>query len=269
MGISVVINTLNEEANIADCIRSVQGLAEEIVICDMYSDDRTTEIAQSLGARVVYHPRIGYADPAHRYAVEHANETWILSIDADERMTPSLADRLLEVVGEDRYDAVDFAILFNYFGGFVEYGGFFNAAHHRFFRRKVYLENYDPIEEQPHHCFHTINKVNNRLILDKSYHLVHLAYPTVEKYVHKTLGMYGRLEAETMRKTGIHFSPVRLVLLPMKEFVRRYLLLHGYKDGTRGFILCVLYSAFIFLSWANLWFMEQQNHRNQQGAFGA
>ena len=257
-GISVVINTLNEEANIADCIRSVQGLADEIVVCDMYSDDRTAEIARELGARVVYHPRLGFADPAHRFAVEYAEREWILSIDADERMTPRLTARLLQVVEEDEYDAVDVAILFNYFGGFVKHGGFFNAEHHRFFRRKVYLENYDPIEEQPHHCFYTINRVANRLVLDKSYYIIHLAYPTIEKYVHKTLGMYGRFEAEHMLRNQVRFSLARLILLPIKEFVRRFLIWQGYKDGVRGFILCVLYSGYVFVSWANLWFLQQQ-----------
>ncbi|MBI3941598.1 MAG: hypothetical protein HY326_01175, partial [Chloroflexi bacterium] len=177
---------------------------------------------------------------------------------ADERMTPRLAQRLLEIVQENKYDAVDLGILFDYFGGLVRHGGFFNANHHRFFRRAIYLANYDPIEEQPHHCFHSINKINNRLVLDKSYYIIHLAYPTIEKYIRKTLGMYSLLEAQTMQSNGYSFSIAKMVLLPVKEFIRRYLLWQGYKDGLRGFILCVLYSGFIFLSWANLWFIEQQ-----------
>jgi glycosyltransferase involved in cell wall biosynthesis len=263
-GISVVINTLNEEVNITDCIRSVQDLADEIVVCDMYSDDRTAEIARELGARVVFHPRLGFADPAHRFVIEHAEKEWIFSIDADERMTPQLAARLKQIVAENKYDAVDVPILFDYFGGPVRHGGFFSReGFHRFFRRQVYLENYDPIEEQPHHCFYTIHRVKNRLVLDKSCYLVHLAYPTIEKYVHKTLGMYARLEAEYMLKNRVPFSVTRMVFLPVRNFADRFLIRQGYKDGVRGFILCVLHSGFIFLSWANLWFLQQQSRLDQ------
>ncbi len=255
-GISVIINTLNEEAHIADCIRSVQALADEIVVCDMYSDDRTVEIAERLGARVVYHPRLGFADPAHRFAVEHATQEWILSIDADERMMPRLAERLRQIAQDGAYDAVDVAILFDYFGGFVKQGGFFNATYHRFFRRQRYLDAYDPIEEQPHHCFETILKFDRRLTLDKSYYLLHLAYPTIEKYVHKTLGMYASLEAAKMRERGARFRLGALLGLPLIEFLRRYVRWRGYREGIRGLILCTLYSGFIFLTWANLWLME-------------
>ena len=71
--ISVVINTLNEENNIGACIESVQGFADEIVVCDMYSDDRTVEIAESYGAKVVFHERVGFVEPARFFAISQAS----------------------------------------------------------------------------------------------------------------------------------------------------------------------------------------------------
>src|SRR5688572_27812596 len=96
-GIAVVINTLNEESNIGNCIDSVLELADEIVVCDMHSEDRTLEIARQKGARVVLHPRTGFVEPARRFAISQARHEWVLVLDADERMTDMLAARLKEI----------------------------------------------------------------------------------------------------------------------------------------------------------------------------
>jgi glycosyltransferase involved in cell wall biosynthesis len=256
-GIAVVINTLNEESNIGDCIGSVRSLADEIVVCDMHSDDRTVEIAHQRGARIIHHPRTGFVEPARRYAISHARREWILVLDADERMTDGLAARLKRVAGEDRCDVVSFWSLYWYFGGWVRHGRFFSGEWRRFFRRSVYLETYDEAEEQIHHNFVSLTRATRICQLSEEYYIQHYAYPTVEKYLSKTLGMYARIEGEQYVKLGRRFSLARMIGEPIKEFGARFVWYGGYRDGMRGFILACLYAGYRFCVWANVWFLRE------------
>ena len=83
--ITLVINTLNEEGHIAGCINSAKSIADEIIVCDMYSDDDTVKIAESLGAKIVFHERTGFVEPARHFAISKASYEWVLVLDADEQ----------------------------------------------------------------------------------------------------------------------------------------------------------------------------------------
>jgi glycosyltransferase involved in cell wall biosynthesis len=257
MGISVVINTLNEEFNIADCIRSVQGLADEILVCDMYSDDCTVEIAQSLGARIIYHERTGFVEPARYFAISQAHHEWVLVIDADERMTERLATKLKELVRDENVEVVSFWSLYWYFGGWIHYGGFFSNTWTRLFRKEIYLKTYNSSEENIHCNFTTLRGHPNNLRLGPEYYILHLAYPTIEKYVCKTIGMYARVEGEEIHRQGRRFSLVRLIGEPVRVFFQNFLFKQGFRDGMRGFILAVLFAGYRFTTWANVWILEE------------
>jgi len=260
MSISVVINTLNEEAHIANCIRSVSDLADEIVVCDMHSEDRTVEIARSLGARVVSIERMeGRYQRMRHLAVQAASHEWVLQIDADERMTEPLKHRLQALVEDPSIDVVRIHILFWYFGGWVRHGGFFSYQYPRFFRRQVFLSRYKEQTVQAHGDWAALDGVSRTLALPPEYHLLHYAYPTVEKYICKTLGMYARIEAEQYFQDGQRVSLLRLLGEPAKALAGRFLLKGGYRDGLRGFILAVLYAVYRFTIWANLWLLEELN----------
>src|SRR3989344_1312352 len=94
--ISVVINTLNEEKNIERAMKSVNW-AGEIVVCDMYSEDNTVEIAKKLGAKICFHKKTNYVEPARNFAISKATGDWILVLDADEEIPDSLSKRLQEI----------------------------------------------------------------------------------------------------------------------------------------------------------------------------
>ena len=256
-GIAVVINTLNEESNIGDCIDSVRGLADEIVVCDMHSEDRTLEIARQKGARILLHPRTGFVEPARKFAISHALREWVLVLDADERMTETLSEKLRQVTVEDACDVVSFWSLYWYFGGWVRHGRFFSGQWRRFFRRNVYLETYNELEEHIHHNFVSLTKAKRIVQLSQDYYIQHYAYPTIEKYLAKTLGAYARIEGEQYVKQGRRFSLIRMVGEPVKEFCRRFVWHRGYQDGMRGFILACLYGGYRFCVWANVWFLEK------------
>src|SRR5687767_9489854 len=209
--ISVVINTLNEQANIGECIDSVHGFADEIVVCDMHSDDRTVEIAREKGARVVSHARTGFVEPARRFAISQARHEWVLVLDADERMTEPLGLKLKEIMAANTHDVVAFWSLYWYFGGWVRHGGFFSGQWRRFFRKQVYLETYVESDEQVHHNFESLARAARICHLPRDYYIRHYAYPTVEKYLTKTLGVYARIEGEQYVKRGRRFSIARMI----------------------------------------------------------
>lgn len=258
--ISAVINTLNEEANIAACIASVRAVADEIVVCDQESSDRTVEIARFLGAKVVTFPRIrgNFVGAPKKFAIENATGEFILSIDADERVTPRLARKLRELAAANQYDVVHFRKKNLYFGGYPIHSLPFFIPEPLFFRRSVYLQNYSGAEEQHHNNYAGVRFAEPALTLPPSYHFIHLAYPTIEKYVTKTLGWYARVEAEQWHESGRTFSQRQMLEEPARFFFGSFVKKRGYRDGTRGLILHVLFSGYLFLRWANLWLIEQQ-----------
>lgn len=256
--ISVVINTLNEEANIGECIESVRVLANEIVVCDMHSQDRTTEIARHLGARVEF-VTADYCDfgRLRYFAVLQAQYDWVLVIDADERMTSQLAQKLLEIADESKYDVVFLNNLYWYFGGWVKHGGFFHHNWPRFFRREIYLSLYKDVDEEVHNDLSAIKEVENHTILPRQYYLEHYAYPSIEKYMVKTLGAYAKVKAEQQFKYGKRFSLFQMIFTPIRIFLQKYVFQQGFRDGVRGLILAILFAGYRFAIWANIWLMEE------------
>lgn len=255
-----MINTLNEENNIRRCIESIKCIADEIVVCDMYSEDKTVEVAKKLGAIVVYHEKTGYASPARYFAVSKASCDWVLVIDADEVMTEKLAIKLKEIAQQNRVDVVFVGIFYNYFGKMIRHGGFFSNNFPRFFRKNVYLETYDQRDELVDHDFFNLkDKAGNRLRLPLSYYIKHYPYPSVKSYIDKTIGKYALFEARNMFAKKEKFRLHKLIFQPLKTFIVMYILRAGFLDGIEGFILAVLYSVFRFAVWANLWFLENSS----------
>src|SRR5437870_2321022 len=105
MKISVFFNTLNEAQRIRLSLESVKW-ANEIVVVDMHSDDTTTAIAREYTDKVFSFERMGYCEPARKFAAEQTTGDWILNLDADELVTVGLKKELLKIVKEDQYDAV-------------------------------------------------------------------------------------------------------------------------------------------------------------------
>ena len=245
--ISLVINTLNEERNIADCINSASKWVDEIIVCDMHSEDKTVELAQSLNAKIFYHDKWpGYdVAPARLYAITQASHKWVLVLDADEKLTDELGSKLQEIAKTGNVDAVSFASLFNYFGGYVYHGGFFNNKWTRFVKKQIYLDTYSEKELVVHQNFSALYNLgkDRRLTLPHKYHILHNAYPTIEKYVVKTVDFYARIEAKQKFDLNEKFSIVKMLYDFIKTFLMSYFIRKGFLAGVRGIILCLYYSV--------------------------
>lgn len=138
--ISVLINTYNEERNIRNCLESVKW-ADEIVIVDMYSEDKTTTIAREYTDKIYFFERMGYVEPARQFVLEKASNDWILLLDADEMVPKKLRDKLLDIAKNDLGDVI-YIPRKNYFFGYLMKGTGFGAIQDkqpRFFKKKLSL----------------------------------------------------------------------------------------------------------------------------------
>jgi len=132
--ITAVVHTLDEEATIADALRALQWCDEQVVI-DMLSEDGTAAIAESMGARVVQHPRTGYVEPARNFGIAQASNQWVLICDADERVPEPLARDLTRISSNDEADVVSIPKVSRLCGRWMQATGWGDERHYRFFKK--------------------------------------------------------------------------------------------------------------------------------------
>jgi glycosyltransferase involved in cell wall biosynthesis len=238
--ISVVINTLNEEQNLSYVLRSVRSWVDEIVIVDMHSDDRTVEIAESFGARVYSHERMGFADPARAFAISQCTGDWILILDADELVPAPTSRTLQNLARGGDYDVIKIPWL-NYISGspLMHTGwGPSQEKHYRFFR-KGFLEATAEV-----HRF--LQPSPTARVLELPYRpehvIVHFNCRDVAEFIDK-LNRYTTIEATQALERGERSSPARALFQAMKTFLGRYIYPKGYRDGWRGWYFS-LFMAF-------------------------
>ncbi|OGH96128.1 MAG: hypothetical protein A2039_07910 [Candidatus Melainabacteria bacterium GWA2_34_9] len=251
MTISVVIHTYNSEKYLEKCLESVKSV-EEIVICDMHSTDRTIEIAQKYGAKIVYHENLGFADPARNFALSHATQDWILVLDSDEIVTPELLAYLREYMTnyQTNYKVV-YIPRKNILLGKVLWSWYPNSIM-RFFENGVVT--YD----EKVHCTPTAHGSVGEFFIDPKrteLALIHYNYDSIEAFISR-MNKYTSLELEKFNERNIKFSAKMLFTRPIGEFFKRYLLKKGYKDGWHGFIFAVLMGIYKFVAIIKLWQSE-------------
>jgi glycosyltransferase involved in cell wall biosynthesis len=258
--ISVILNTRNEENNIANAINSVRSWANEIVVMDMQSDDDTVRIAESLGARVFTFPRVINFDAARVAAVKHATSDWILLLDADEVIPFELSQQLLHLAETGRADAYTIPRL-NYFSGapMLHAGwGPDDDRQLRFYRRGTVQLNdilHAHIAPLP-----DARVVNLRYSPDVC--IVHFNYRDSNQFVAK-LNQYTSLTA-FQRKDSMRWRDKSLVFIPMLEFLRRYLTKSGYLSGWRGFYYAFMMAAYRMTQAVKI--REMQLHCNEENS---
>jgi glycosyltransferase involved in cell wall biosynthesis len=257
--ISVVINTLEEERNIADCIASVRGLAEEVLVADMGSSDRTADLARALGASVHVIPRAPFADPSRNRAIALASGDWVLILDADERLTPALASRLRAIAESDGADVVEISFKTHMFGHVIRYCGWQDTSRKTFFK-KGFL-TYPETEVHSHAAWS-----GRLLVLPRSEgEIVHYNYRDVGHFLRKLRG-YTDGEALKLLRAGGRVSPLRGLYWGGRQFLRRYLLRSGWRDGGYGLLLCLLMGYYWYLAFYKAWKLAAASGRPGGGA---
>lgn len=226
MALSVVIITHNEERNIGRCIGSVRPFSDDIVVVDSGSTDRTVAIATELGARVSTHAWAGYSGQKN-HANGLARHGHILSLDADEALSPELASSIRAAAAAGWKGAYSFDRLTNYCGHWVRHGGWYPDTKIRIFPR-------DGAHWQGDHVHETLELDPGVRVVHLDGDLLHWSYHTLADHAER-IERYSGLHARKMLAEGRNAGWVKRWLSPVFKFVQGYLLQLGFLDGAAGF----------------------------------
>ena len=245
MKISATIITFNEERNLPRAIESLR-CCDEIVVVDSGSNDRTMEIAERFGARVLEANWRGYAGQKN-YASDQATYDWILSIDADEALSEDLEGEIwsLKKKGPD-CDAYTVPRLAQYLGKWILYSGWYPDRKIRLFDRRKALWVGDYVHE---------SVVCEGVVGELTGNLLHYTCGSLSEHI-KTMDRYTTLAAEEIvaRKKRVGYR--QLLLDPIWTFFRTYILQRGFLDGTEGLSIAYMASLYTFLKYAKARFMS-------------
>ena len=245
--ISVAIITKNEEENIRDCLGSVQW-ADEIVVVDSGSTDGTLEISRKCGARVFQEEWKGYAAQKNS-AIDKTRNEWILSLDADERVSAELHREIEARLGADPAADGFYIARKNYFSDhWIRHCGWYPDFNLRLFRKSR-----GRFEER---TVHEKVKIQGRTEKLKA-PLIHRTYRSLSDFLER-MDLYSTLAAQEMKRQGRKVRPTDLFLRPSLTFLQMYILQAGFLEGDRGFLLCRLYSFYTFTKYTKL--REMQEH---------
>jgi glycosyltransferase involved in cell wall biosynthesis len=243
--LSVAIITLNEEANIRRTLESVRW-ADEIVVVDSGSTDRTCDIAREFRARVFVEQWKGFAGQKNS-AIEKCTGDWILSLDADEEVTGELAAEIRSELNE-RPGVGYFVNRRNMFlGRWMRYGGYYPDPKLRLFARgtarcatRAVHEDFEMIPPK---------KAGGNLRGD----LIHYSYPTLSEYI-EHVNRYSSLGSDVAIGEGYRgFSIINIVFRPIATFTYNYFLRLGFLDGREGLLLHLYHSAYVSWKYAKAW----------------
>jgi glycosyltransferase involved in cell wall biosynthesis len=237
--VSVVIITLNEEKNLERCLRSVKRIADEIVVIDSMSTDRTVVIAESHGARLYQQKFTGFVEQK-RIATTIATHDWVFSIDADEALSPELEQSILAFKNSSPpANAYRISRITNYCGKWIKHCGWYPDRIVRLFNKTkgqwqggTVHEKWEPADKNPGPLL--------------SGELLHYSYSSLSEHVKKT-DKYTELGARDAVKNGKDCSMLKILLVPGWNFFASYIIRLGILDGYYGFIICKMdaYGSFI------------------------
>ena len=246
--ITVLIPAFNEEHNIRDCIESV-AWADEILVVDSYSADRTLEIAREYTDRIIQHEYINSAAQKN-WAIPQARHAWVMIVDADERVTPQLRDEILATLeNPGAYAGFRMYRQNHFMGKPINYCGW---QHDDVLR--LFLRDKGRYQEREVHADVIVDgkvgALHNKL--------PHFTFRSFEQYMQK-FDRYTDWAAHDRARTTSKVRWYHLTLRPLWRFFRQYILYRGFLDGTAGLIICSLAAYSVFMKYARLWTMQQKN----------
>lgn len=250
MTLSVIIITKNESRQIGDCIDSV-AFADEIIVVDSGSSDDTFAIARAKGAIVTQTADWpGFGRQKNR-ALDLATKDWVLSIDADERVTPELAQEIQRTLQNPRADAYKISRLSNFQGRWIRHSGWWPDRVLRLFKRGTARFSDAIVHESVQ---------SSRPTATLKGHFLHYPYADMESLIAK-MNRYSSDAASIMHQQGKTTSPLGAAGHAVWTFVRIYLIRRGFLDGREGFVLAVTAATGNFFRYSKLMFLNQNSDK--------
>lgn len=246
--LSVIVITHNEEHNIVNCLQSVSW-ADEIIIVDSQSTDRTVELARQFTQKIFITEWKGFT-AAKNFALQKVSNEWVLSLDADERVTPELSFEIYRVITDNSNNIVGFEIARRayFLGKWIKHCGWYPGFVTRLFKRSAVkfkeLRVHEKLEVSGKVC-----KLKNDIL--------HFTDDTLFQYLEK-FNRYTTLAAEDLTEGGKKCSCFDLLIRPPYLFIKMFILRRGFLDGMHGFILSLLSANYVFVKYAKL----RENKKN-------
>ena len=242
MTLTVSIITLNEEKNLERTLNSVKSFADEIVIVDSGSTDKTEDIAKSFGAKFVYQKWLGYG-PQRNKAIDLANSEWVLNIDADEEISEELAKEIIKIKeNKTKFSVYKINFMSVCFSKKIKHGGWSNTYRIRLFKKSSGRFNENNVHEE----FVTKEEIGKI----KEY-IYHHSYSDLADYFEK-FNKYTTLGAIEYYKKKKRAGILSIVFSPIYKFLRMYILRLGFLDGLEGFILAITSSLYTMVKYYKL-----------------
>lgn len=252
--ISACIITLNEESRIRDCLESLKWV-DEIIVVDSFSTDKTVDICKEYTDRVYQRPWPGNIDQKN-YAISLARNDWILSLDADERLSPELAMEIQDAIrNPSDTQGFFFPRLSFYLKRWIYHGDWYPDYQLRLFRKD-------------HGQWKGTNPHGRVSVNGKTRYLKHNIYHfNYKNFSHqlRTIDNYSNIFADIIIEKGKGFHLSQLIFRPLYKFIRVYIIKMGFLDGLPGFILAVSNAFYIFVKYVKLWERVQDNDKKKIG----
>jgi glycosyltransferase involved in cell wall biosynthesis len=240
--LSVTIITLNEEKNIRDCLESIKW-ADEIIVVDSGSTDRTVDICKEYTDYVFFNPWPGMNEQK-ALAMQKATNQWVLNIDADERVTPELRKDILKVLEKPEFDGYRFPRKNFFLGRWMRHGGWYPDHVLRLFRKdSAYYGGINP---------HDRVIIKTGKVGDIDAPLLHFTYNSFAQYISRQ-NSYSSSAALELFKRGKRVHPVMIPLRTLWKFIETFIVKRGFLDGSHGLIAAMGASYSTFQKYVKLW----------------
>lgn len=241
--ISLVVMTLNEAHNIRRCLESSFGIADEILVVDSLSTDDTVTISESLGARVILQPFLGFVEQ-RQFAINHAAHPFILILDADEVLSEQLRQSILQVKAHWTHDCYYMNRLSNIGDQWIRHGGWYPDRKMRLFDRTQFaVEGINPHDK--------LVPVKGARSTHLKGDMLHYTNSDIESRIN-TINRFSTLAAKAFHERGKRGSWLRLLFKPFFRFFVEYVLRRGFLDGFYGFVVAITSAQYVFLREAKL-----------------
>jgi glycosyltransferase involved in cell wall biosynthesis len=249
MEISAIIITYNEERNIERCLRSLEGVADEVIVVDAHSTDRTPAICAGFpSVRLISQAWLGFG-PQKNLGIQAARYPYILSLDADEALDEELKTSLKQLLPESIHGVYEVCRLNYYYGKFLRHGFEYPDWKIRVFPKNTGRWNDELVHEK-------LELPPNTATTRLKGHLLHYTYYRIEEHVRKA-NQYTSLAAANYAGRKKKSSWLKIIFSPLFTFLQAYILKGGFLDGAHGFVVAVLHAYGVYLKYIKLWEIGQ------------
>lgn len=251
--LSLFVITKNSEAMLSACLKSVQGLADEIIIVDSYSVDKTLDIAKQYGALIFQREFTNFQDQK-QFALNKCSGEWVLNLDSDEELSPELKKEISKTINKKpKCKLFSLTEQVTFLGRKMKYSGLTGYTKKRLALRAGAKYIGGPVHEKlfndgPKGCL-------------KSYYY-HIPYNSIEQFFDK-FNRYTTLGAQKLLESGKKFHILNLIRQPF-DFIKIYFFHLGFLDGIHGFLWAWLSSTYPTVKYAKLWYLYFQNEKKSK-----